>query len=408
MLGTTKQELTNFLIGSAESGRKYKNARQRAIHFEYFQAAANRKVARFLSQADIQINGTRPWDIQVYDPRMYQRALSFGSIGVGESYMDGRWDVEALDEFFTRVHRVNPYDTFGTWVTGLLALKGRIFNRQKPSDAAEVARTHYDLGNDVYEAMLGKRMQYTCAYWGDAPNLDSAQENKLHLIARKLYLKPGMTILDLGGGFGGLAQFLAGEYGCQVVSYNLSQEQVRYGRQMCRGLPVRFEQRDYREAVAENQQFDRVTAIGLCEHIGYKNYPEFLQVMRHCLKDGGICLMHTIGSNQSVTTTDAWIDKYIFPNGVIPSIAHLGQAMENGWVVEDWHNFGPDYDRTLMAWWDNFNRNWPTLRAKYGDCFYRMWRFYLMSCAGRFRARQLQLWQVVLSKGDIARYEPVR
>jgi cyclopropane-fatty-acyl-phospholipid synthase len=396
MLGTTKRELPRFEVSPATS------------HLEKPLSAAGRRVAQFLSRGDIRINGGRGWDIQVHDPRMYQRVLSFGSIGVGESYMDGWWDVEALDEFFARVDRVDPYDTFGTWATALLSLKGKIFNRQKPEYSVEVARKHYDLGNDVYQAMLGRRMQYTCAYWRDADNLDGAQENKLHLIARKLHLKPGMTVLDLGGGFGGLAQFIASEYGCPVVSYNLSREQVRYGRELCRGLSVRFENKDYREAISEPRQFDRVASIGLCEHIGFKNYHGFLSLMRHCLKDQGLCLVHTIGSNQSVSTTDAWIDKYIFPNGVVPSIAQLGQAMEDGWVVEDWHNFGPDYDRTLMAWWDNFERNWPALREKYGDRFYRMWRFYLKSCAGRFRARQLQLWQVVLSKGDIGRYDPVR
>ena len=370
--------------------------------------AAGRTVAKYFSDVDVRINGNREWDIQVHDPRMYQRVLSYGSIGVGESYMDGWWDVEALDEFFARVNRSDPYPIFGSWLTLLLGLKGRIFNRQKPSSALEVARMHYDLGNDVYQSMLGKRMQYTCAYWGNAQNLESAQENKLHLIARKLRLKPGMTVLELGGGFGGLAQFIASEYGCHVVSYNISREQVSFGRALCADLPVRFEEKDYREAVAEKQKFDRVAAVGLCEHIGYKNYKDFLQVMRSCLKDGGLCLLHTIGSNQSVTSTDAWMDKYIFPNGMVPSIAQLGAAMENGWVVEDWHNFGPDYDRTLMAWWENLDRNWPLLRSKYNDRFYRMWKFYLLSCAGRFRARQLQLWQVVLSKGDIARYEPVR
>jgi cyclopropane-fatty-acyl-phospholipid synthase len=126
------------------------------------------------------------------------------------------------------------------------------------------------------------------------------------------------------------------------------------------------------------------------------------------LNDQGLFLLHTIGGNESVTSTDPWIDKYIFPNGMIPSIAQLGAAMERLWVVEDWHNFGPDYDRTLLAWWDNFDRAWPTVRARYGDRFYRMWKFYIMGCAGSFRARKLQLWQVLLSKGDIAGYTPVR
>jgi cyclopropane-fatty-acyl-phospholipid synthase len=193
-----------------------------------------------------------------------------------------------------------------------------------------------------------------------------------------------------------------------VVTYNISSEQIRYGRHLCKGLPVRFEENDYREAIHEREQFDRVVSIGLCEHIGAKNYRTFMEIAYDRLRSEGLFLLHTIGGNRSYSTTDAWVDKYIFPNGAIPSIAQLGKAMEGLWVMEDWHTFGPDYDKTLMAWWNNFERAWHTLPPKYGDRFYRMWRFYLLSCAGSFRARKLQLWQVVLSKGEIPAYTPVR
>jgi cyclopropane-fatty-acyl-phospholipid synthase len=371
-------------------------------------SAAGRKLAEILALGDIQINGPRPWDVHVHDERFYQRVLSYGSLGAGESYMDGWWDVEALDELFTRLLRINPYDKLGRWNWLWLALKGRILNRQTESRAARVADEHYNLGNDIYEHMLDGRMQYTCAYWREARTLDEAQENKLHLICRKLRLGPGMSVLELGGGFGGLAHFMATEYGCHVVSYNISHEQVLYARQRCRGLPVRFEERDYREAAHEREHFDRIASIGLCEHIGYKNYRSFLELARRVLKPKGLFLLHTIGGNSSYTATDPWIDKYIFPNGLVPSVAQLGKAMERLWAVEDWHNFGPDYDRTLLAWRDNFQRAWPLLRAKYGERFYRMWNFYLMAAAGAFRSRHLQLWQLVLSAGDIPSYTPVR
>src|SRR5260370_8708660 len=256
--------------------------------------------------------------------------------------------------------------------------------------------------------MLGQRMQYTCAYWKDATTLDEAQENKLHLICRKIHLAPGMKVLELGGGFGGLAHLMATEYGCEVVTYNISSEQVAYGRELCRGLPVRFECKDYREAANEPERFDRVVAIGLCEHVGHKNYRLYLETSRDGLKDRGLFLLHTIGGNESVTSTDPWIDKYICPDGMIASIGQWGKAMERIWVVEDWHNFGPDYATTLLAWWQNFDRAWPSLRAMYGDRFYRMWKFYLLGVAGRFRARKLQLWQIVLSNGDVPSYAPVR
>ena len=372
-------------------------------------STAAAKIEEIFAAAGIKIGGHNPWDLQIHDERFYQRLLSGGELAAGESYMDGWWDAEELDEFCTRVHRANLADQVREWGMIWLALKSLIVNRQGKSQSVEVAQQHYDLGNDIYEAMLGRNMQYTCGYWKDATTLDQAQENKLHLICRKLKLAPGMKVLELGGGFGGLAHFMASQYGCSVVSYNISAEQVAYGRHWCKDLPVRFEQLDYREAAREPETFDRVVSIGLCEHIGHKNFRSFLELGYSRLRSEGLFLLHTIGGNVSVTCTDAWIDKYIFPNGMVPSLTQLGKAMEEArWVVEDWHNFGPDYDRTLMAWWHNFDTAWPELQQKYGGRFYRMWKYYLLGCAGGFRARKLQLWQIVLSKGDIASYQPVR
>jgi cyclopropane-fatty-acyl-phospholipid synthase len=271
-----------------------------------------------------------------------------------------------------------------------------------------VVERHYSPGNDLYQAMLGQHMQYSCAYWRDAETLDQAQANTLHLICRKLGLKPGMRLLDVGGGFGSLARCAAKEYGCEVVAYNISHEQAAYARGLCQGLPVRIEEKDYRSVVHEPQQFDRIVSVRFFEHVGYKNYRAFLGFVRSCLKDGGLFLLHTIGVNNSRTVGDAWMDKYIFPGGMLPSMAQLIACTEGRWIVEDWHNFGPDYDRTMMAWWQNFERGWPELRSRYGDRFYRMWRYYLLSHAAGFRVRTFQLWQVVLSKGDIEGYTSVR
>ena len=398
------------IVSSLRDGAAQKSDFQRVLPWrgDIPRSPAARQMAEMFALADIRINGDRPWDIQVHDPRLYERVFSQGSLGAGESYMDGWWDVEELDEFFARIHRTEPYRRVGKWRTLLLALKGRLLNRQTQLRATRVGREHYDLGNQLYQAMLGRRMQYTCAYWPGARDLDQAQENKLFLICRKLHLDRGMSVLDLGCGFGGLAHFMATEYGCSVVSYNISHNQVAYARELCKGQPVRFEEKDYREAARETGQFDRVVAIGLCEHVGYKNYRRFLELVYSRLKPLGLFLLHTIGSNQSVTSTDEWTDKYIFAGGMLPSIAQLGKAFECGWVMEDWHNLGPDYDRTLLAWWNNFARAWSCLRSEYGDRFYRVWRYYLLSSAGSFRARKLQLWHVVLSKGDIAAYAPVR
>jgi len=391
-----------------------------------YDSAAARKITELLTFAGIGVNGPEPWDIQVHDERFFGRALGEGSIGVGESYVDGWWDVQALDEFFTRFRRADLASKVHDLKTALLVLKTRVLNLQTIRRAKQVAHAHYDLGNQLYQAMLDRRMQYTCAYWKGAATLDQAQENKLHLICRKLQLKPGMTLLELGGGFGGLAHFAAKEYGCQVVSYNISREQVAFGRDLCQGLPVRFEQKDYREAALEPGLFDRVVSIGLCEHIGYKNHRQFMRLAHDRLKERGLFLLHTIGNNESSCYTDPWIHKYIFPGGLIPSMAQLSTAGDGLWVVEDVHNFGPDYDLTCMQWWKNFERAWPELRASYraqdaasstrsvvrepiySDRFYRMWKYYLMASAGSFRARRLQLWQIVLSKGDISSYTPIR
>ena len=396
---------TSTFDGWSESQSQDQDSGKRKIKTN---SAAARKVTELLALAGISVNGPQAWDIQVRDDRFFGRALAEGSIGLGESYMDGWWDALALDEFFSRVRRADLASRVHDLWTALLVLKTRVLNRQNMARAKQVAQEHYDLGNRLYQAMLDRRMQYTCAYWRDAQTLDQAQENKLHLVCRKLKVAPGMRVLELGGGFGGFAHFAAAEYGCEVVSYNISREQVAYGRELCKGLPVRFELKDYREAANEPMQFDRVVSIGLCEHIGNKNYRGFMELAHSRLKEKGLFLLHTIGANESYSFTDPWIDKYIFPNGVIPSMAQLTTAWEGLWLAEDWHNFGPDYDRTLLSWWNNFERAWPQLRASFGDRFYRMWKYYLMCSAGSFRARKLQLWQIVLSKGDISSYIPVR
>ena len=371
--------------------------------------AAARRLAQILSTAEIEINGSRPWDLQVRNDRLYERLLYGGSLGVGESYVDGWWDAEKLDEFFTRVFQhVDTDAAFSSLAARWQAFAARLFNRQTRRRAIQVERLHYDLGIDIYLRMLDHRMQYSCAYWKDASTLDEAQENKLRLTCDKLNLSPGMTVLELGGGFGGLAHMLAADYGCDVVSYNLSRDQVNWARSICQGLNVRVEAKDYREASREPAQFDRVVSVGLCEHVGPKNYRAFLDLVHGRLKAGGLFLLHTIGGNRSVTTTDPWIDRYIFPNGVIPSAQQLTAAMEGKWVVEDWHNFGPDYDRTLVAWWSNLRAAWTCLQEKYDERFRRTWQYYLLSTAGAFRARKLQLWQAVLSKGDVQRYTPIR
>ena len=375
--------------------------------------AAKERVAALLRAADIEIDGGDPWDIRVHDDRFYARVLAHGSLGAGESYMDGWWDVAQLDEFFVRIHRAKVDRKLVT--AGMLAeiVLSKFDNPQRPRLSRRVARQHYDLSTALYVAMLGRTMQYTGAYYGPGSasmTLDEAQDRKLDLIVRKLHLQPGMTVLELGGGFGGLARHLAKHHGCRVVSYNISREQVEFARAWCDGLPVEFRLQDYREAASDPQTYDRVVSIGLMEHVGPKNYRRFFEMARARLAPGGLALVHTIGGNVSMVTTDPWISRYIFPGGVIPSEQQLTSAKEGLFVLEDWHNFGPDYDRTLLAWDENFRAAVPKLgkHPAMDERFYRLWRYYLNSCAGAFRARTLNLWQLVLSRGDVPRYVPAR
>lgn len=351
------------------------------------------------TQAGITVNGSDPWDIQVHDARFFERVLRESELGLGESYMEGWWDCEAIDQFITRVLDAKlDQKVRGNWKISLHVLRTKIFNLQTKAKAFEVGEQHYDLGNDLYRAMLDKRMNYTCGYWREAENLDQAQEAKLDLVCRKIGLEQGMKVLDLGCGWGAFAKYAAEEYGAEVLGVTISREQVELGNQLTRGLPVEIRLQDYREVEGE---FDRVLSIGVMEHVGQKNYRTYMEVVDRTLKQGGIGFFHTIGDNTSKSGSNLWTNKYIFPNGMLPSIAQLARAMEGLFVVEDWHNFGPDYDPTLMAWEANFEKAWPDLQDAYDQRFYRMWRYYLLSSAGGFRARHSQLWQVVFTRiGD--------
>lgn len=363
-------------------------------------------IEQLLEKAQVRINGTRPGDICVHNDGFYGRVLSEGSLGLGESYMDGWWDSEQLDEFFSKFHTVQLDQAVIDKRLIFNGLIARLFNMQNKRLSKRVAHRHYDLDNDFYSKMLGPRMQYTCGYWKRAGDLEEAQEHKLELICQKLQLCKGERVLELGCGWGGFAHYAAGKYGCIVTAYNISEQQVAYARRWCAGLPVEIIQADYREA---NGVFDKVAAIGLCEHVGFKNYRTLMETAHRTLKRRGLFLLHTIGNNVSVTTADPWFDKYIFPGGMLPSVAQLSAAMNGLLVMEDWHNFGPDYDKTLMVWQDNIDRHRDELKVMCDERFYRAWRYYLLCLAGSFRARKVHLWQIVMSKqGVLGGYESVR
>jgi len=365
-----------------------------AVALHSSQKKLHDRIEHLLSLADVRLNGSRPWDIRVYNDDLYEMVLQNGSLGLGEAYMDGWWDAPQLDEFICRVIRADLQNKVVSVKDVLCYLQALLLNQQCLKRSYTVGARHYDIGNDLYEKMLDRRMIYSCGFWQNAVNLDEAQEAKLDMVCRKLELRPGMRVLDIGCGWGGMARFAARHYGVEVVGITISREQVALAKERCAGLPIDIRLQDYRSL---DETFDSVLSLGMFEHVGYKNYRLFMQKVRRLLNGDGLFLLHTIGSNCSQKTSDSWINRYIFPNSMLPSAKQISGAIEGLFVLEDWHAFGADYDKTLMHWYDNFQRHWHLLAQRYGERFFRMWKYYLLSCAGTFRARSNQLWQIVLS-----------
>lgn len=368
-------------------------------------------VAAALAPAGITLNGGQPWDPRVCDPRFFGRLMRGGLVALGDAYVDGDWECERLDQFFDRAGRADlPARLPPTPNLWRDFLAQRLFNLQSLGRAKRNARAHYNIGNDLFEVMLDPTMTYTCAYWKNARTLEEAQTAKLDLVCRKLGLAPGMRVLDIGCGWGSFARHAAKTHGARVVGITLSQEQLAFGKRFCAGLEVDLQLADYRLAKGT---FDRVVSLGMFEHVGPGNYGVFMDALGARLADDGLALLHFFASRDPFPNLHSgevnWITKHIFPGMVVPSLGQVGRALDGRFVLEDLHNFGVHYDPTLMAWHANFERGWPMLAEKYGERFARMWRYYLLSCAGSFRARKYQLWQTVLSKRGVpGGYESVR
>ncbi len=370
------------------------------------ETSAQTWVKNLLSIAGVTVGGKEPWDIEVHDKRFYSRMFQGASLALGETYMEGWWDTPSLDQFFEKILEARLDEKVTSLEALFQYLKALFFNLQDETRAFQIGERHYDIGNDLYKAMLDTHLTYTCGYWKNAKTLDQAQENKLDLVCRKIGLKKGDYVLDIGCGWGSFAIFAAEKYGAKVLGITVSKEQALLGKELANRLPVEIRLQDYRKVEG---QFDHIVSLGMFEHVGLKNYRTYMEIAAKLLKNDGLFLLHTIGDNLSRHAGDPWISKYIFPNGMLPSIPQIGKAIEGIFVMEDWHNFGADYDKTLMTWFENFNHAWPTLSKKYSEHFYRMWKYYLLSCAGTFRARRIELWQVILSKSGVkGGYQSVR
>jgi len=372
---------------------------------------SERLVRDLLHRADLTLNGPAACDPRVHDPRFFDRVVAGGSLALGESYMDGWWSCEQLDEFFVRLLRSNLEREARLPLRQALAVAAaKVMNLQSPRRAPQVAHVHYDLSTQIFEAFLDPRLVYSCGYWKNAETLEKAQEDKLELVCRKLGLCAKDRLLDIGCGWGSFLKFAHERYGCESLGVTISGPQAEYARRHCSGLPITILETDYREIhERDHGRFQKIVSIGMFEHVGPRNYRTFLQVVNGVLAEDGLFVLQTIGDNLSSVRCEPWLDKYIFPNGVAPSVQQIGKAMEGLFVMEDWHNFGPDYYRTLMSWSRNLKASYSSLRldlpaAK--DRFYRMWEYFFASFGAAFKARHLQLWQIVLSKGASRAADP--
>ena len=362
-----------------------------------------------LAGTGVKLDGGRPWDIRVNDERLYRRALR-GSLGLGESYMDGDWDCEALDEMFRRVLSSDIQHKPLIRAAGAAKeLRSRFMNLQTKSRSRAVAEEHYDIDHRMYALFLGPWNQYTCCFFDSTADLQRAEEIKLEMLCDKLELKAGDRLLDIGCGWGGFAKYAAQTRGCEVTGISLSEEQIRYAVEYTKGLPVTIHKLDYRDLPQSGlPPFDKISIVGMIEHVGYRNYAPLMGVVHQMLKPDGLFLLHTIGNCEKTTVVDPWIEKYIFRNSMAPAMSQLSDAVEGKFVVEAWENYGHHYVPTLQAWYDRFNANWDRIRAlptkkPFDERFRRLWNYYLMSSKAAFDVEKLHLWQLVMTRRNSGR-----
>ena len=363
------------------------------------------KCIDLFKKADIIVNGKRPWDIRVSNDKFYSRLFFHGTIALGESYVDGWWDCKQIDQFIYRVLKFRLVDPktynlihFGSSILNKLRLLSPICsNKQTRKKAANDVKYHYNLGNDLFEATLDKQMNYSCAYWKNAKTLDEAQEAKMDLVCKKLKLKKGMSLLEIGCGWGGFAKFASDKYGVKVTGITLSENQKKYAINHCKNSNVEILLKDYRDISGE---YDRVVSIEMFEHVGPKNHKKFMKIMNKCLKPNGLFLLQFDGKSESINWNDSWIEKYLFPGTVTPSAKQVSTAIEDLFFIVDWHDFTKDYHKTMIEWYNNFDKNWNKIKENYDERFYRIWKFYLLCCPATALANTQHLWQIVFAKID--------
>ncbi|MDR9392884.1 MAG: cyclopropane-fatty-acyl-phospholipid synthase family protein [Roseovarius sp.] len=343
--------------------------------------------------------------LTLHEPALPRRIVLSPDLAVGEAYMNGELTIEGddLHGFLTLAIR-NIAAQGQPWFRRPLDMGRHMlrylqqFNPVKRS-RANVAH-HYDLSGDLYDLFLDMDRQYSCAYFRDpAMTLDQAQDAKKHHIAGKLLIEPGMRVLDIGCGWGGMGLTLARDYGAEVTGVTLSSEQhaMANARAAKAGLSdkARFELMDYRDVKGK---FDRIVSVGMFEHVGVPHYNEYFATVRDRLTDDGIALIHTIGRAGPPGTTSPWITKYIFPGGYVPALSETSAAVEyQGLVTTDIEIWRLHYAETLKHWYARFMANIDKARELYDDRFCRMWRYYLLACELTFRFNDQVVFQLQMS-----------
>lgn len=338
--------------------------------------------------------------VDMKEPIPANKLMTSTSIALGEAYMDGNLEIEG-DLYFALNHFLGQMDQFSTAGDVLTKLTHNPLTKKRQ---AEEVQSHYDIGNDFYSLWLDETMQYSCAYFEDEnTTLYEAQMNKIHRILDKLYLKEGMRLLDIGCGWGYLLLEAAKKYKIKGTGITLSHEQYEKFQERIKEnhledyLEVKL--MDYRDLPKSGLEFDRVVSVGMVEHVGRENYQLFNDCVDSVLAQGGLFLLHFI-SGMDEKPGDAWMSKYIFPGGMLPSLREMISDMtDDKFHVLDVENLRMHYNKTLLEWDKNFRAKLPIIRQKFDERFIRMWDLYLNGCAAAFANGMMDLHQILATKG---------
>ena len=357
----------------------------------------------YMSARGIQVNGPNDWDLQVHDDSWIREIELKGTLAIGDAYVSGLWDCKALDELVCRLFsNMKREMLFPSLQMLTVNLWNRLSNPQAGTRAKKVIDAHYEKYIDVIKYFIGPSLCYSCAWWEHSDNLADAQKAKMDLVCRKLQLAKSDRVLDIGCGYGALANHAAEYYGCHVTGITLSPRQAELATARFPSPLIEFRAMDWQsDEFMQLGEFDKIMSVGMFEHVGRKNYTIFFKRCSHLLRSHGLFLLHTIGRSVKASI-DLWVDRYIFPGGSLPKLGDLDEVEAQNLILEDLQNIGAHYDMTLCAWQANLDHGQATGELDLDEKDLRFWRYYLLSFAGAFRVRKrLQVWQLLLAKSGV-------